>query len=260
MRPAKQEIQMVGACVMFQHSCGKLHVGDTIDVDARTWPGINQHGGAGRIMRKNDDGTFAVKYLVAGNREKSVKRCYIHKQDILASGTLHDQNKRTRRSRQFLSHEQAHESSSPGKISQKEAVKEQIRQPGRQNSNSAAPEIEVCSDPDSMQQQQEIRTVQPPSPSPDTKNNPSSSRIQEETTQVLDHRGVGVVLLSTGLSSDQSQKLEALAKQFGWRVSHVADNFDPAVSHVITKATPTNESKRAKHRTIKFMHAVLAGR
>jgi hypothetical protein len=38
-------------------------------------------------MKDNGDGSYAVKYTVAGNREKAVRRCYIHKQGDYAGKT-----------------------------------------------------------------------------------------------------------------------------------------------------------------------------
>lgn len=48
----------------------------TVTVEARTWTGINKHGGVGRLMKDNGDGTFNVKYLLGGS-ERRVDRCYI---------------------------------------------------------------------------------------------------------------------------------------------------------------------------------------
>ena len=36
-------------------------VGDTVEVQSRTWPGINKPGGAGRVVTVNADGTYFIK-------------------------------------------------------------------------------------------------------------------------------------------------------------------------------------------------------
>ncbi len=49
---------------------------DTVTVLSRTWPGVNKPGGAGRIWRVNDNGTYDIKYLLGGS-ERGVERQYI---------------------------------------------------------------------------------------------------------------------------------------------------------------------------------------
>ena len=63
-------------------------VGDIVEVEARTWPGINKHGGTGRITRvhrdttgdisNNDSGAvlYDVKYVLGGT-EKRVAAIYV---------------------------------------------------------------------------------------------------------------------------------------------------------------------------------------
>ena len=49
---------------------------DTVSVLSLTWPGVNKPGGAGRIWKVNEDGTYDIKYLLGGS-ERSVERQYI---------------------------------------------------------------------------------------------------------------------------------------------------------------------------------------
>ena len=51
-------------------------VGDQVEVESRTWPGINKPGGHGRVMKLNDDGTINVKYVLGGS-EKRVELKYV---------------------------------------------------------------------------------------------------------------------------------------------------------------------------------------
>ena len=51
-------------------------VGDNVNVEARTWSGINKPGGVGRVSKVNDDGTYNVKYALGGS-EKNVDRKWI---------------------------------------------------------------------------------------------------------------------------------------------------------------------------------------
>eukprot|EP00514_Thraustochytrium_sp_LLF1b_P010307 CAMPEP_0184551224 /NCGR_PEP_ID=MMETSP0199_2-20130426/24065_1 /TAXON_ID=1112570 /ORGANISM="Thraustochytrium sp., Strain LLF1b" /LENGTH=746 /DNA_ID=CAMNT_0026946319 /DNA_START=37 /DNA_END=2274 /DNA_ORIENTATION=- len=53
-----------------------LVIGDVVDVEARTWPGINKPGGVGKITKCHEDGTFNVSYVLGGS-EKKVERRYI---------------------------------------------------------------------------------------------------------------------------------------------------------------------------------------
>lgn len=47
-----------------------------VRVEARTWPGMNKHGGVGLIKKRNEDGTFNVR-MVLGGADNHVDRCYI---------------------------------------------------------------------------------------------------------------------------------------------------------------------------------------
>ena len=49
---------------------------DTVTVLSRTWPGVNKPGGAGRIWKVNDNGTYDIKYLLGGS-ERGVEKQYI---------------------------------------------------------------------------------------------------------------------------------------------------------------------------------------
>jgi hypothetical protein len=59
-----------------------FRVGDMVDVQARMWPGINRHGGVGRVMNVHQDEQGAlthvdVKYIVVGGRERLVPVEYV---------------------------------------------------------------------------------------------------------------------------------------------------------------------------------------
>ncbi|KDO27666.1 hypothetical protein SPRG_07296 [Saprolegnia parasitica CBS 223.65] len=60
--------------------------GQVVEVSARTWPGINKLGGTAWIVRRNDDGTYNVKYVLGG-REGRVDPAYIR-----SAGTSNDNN------------------------------------------------------------------------------------------------------------------------------------------------------------------------
>ena len=61
----------------------RLKKGDTVSVQSRTWPGMNKPGGAGRVWKVNDDGTYDVKYLLGGT-ERRVQVAYITKKDLVS--------------------------------------------------------------------------------------------------------------------------------------------------------------------------------
>eukprot|EP00977_Amphora_coffeiformis_P005662 scaffold1189_cov194-Amphora_coffeaeformis.AAC.19 len=53
-------------------------VGQLVQVQARTWPGINQPGGVGRITGCNTDGTrVSVRYVLDGRHEKEIETIYL---------------------------------------------------------------------------------------------------------------------------------------------------------------------------------------
>lgn len=56
-------------------SAEECSVGRLVKVEARTWPGINKHGGIGRILRLNED-EVDVQYVLGG-REKGVPLQYV---------------------------------------------------------------------------------------------------------------------------------------------------------------------------------------
>ncbi|KAI9992774.1 hypothetical protein PInf_014642 [Phytophthora infestans] len=71
---------------------GVLEVGTLVEVESRTWPGINKQGGAGRITRvhieKSNDGKgeeifYDVRYVVEGGFERHIEREYVHSSDFL---------------------------------------------------------------------------------------------------------------------------------------------------------------------------------
>ncbi|CAM9523514.1 unnamed protein product, partial [Choristocarpus tenellus] len=47
-------------------------VGDIVDVQARTSPGLNRPGGVARVSRVRDDGTYDVKYVVSRGGESGL--------------------------------------------------------------------------------------------------------------------------------------------------------------------------------------------
>ena len=52
-------------------------VGDLVDVQSRTWPGINKPGGAGRVLKVDtDNGMLDVKYTLGGS-EKAIAFKYV---------------------------------------------------------------------------------------------------------------------------------------------------------------------------------------
>ncbi|ETL36471.1 hypothetical protein L916_11546 [Phytophthora nicotianae] len=71
---------------------GVLEVGTLVEVESRTWPGINKQGGAGRITRvhreKSKDGEaedifYDVRYVVVGGFERHIEREYVHSSDFV---------------------------------------------------------------------------------------------------------------------------------------------------------------------------------
>ncbi|KAG2865425.1 hypothetical protein PC119_g8679 [Phytophthora cactorum] len=71
---------------------GMLEVGTLVEVESRTWPGINKQGGAGRITRvhrdtskdgETEDIFYDVRYLVVGGFERHIGREYVHSSDFL---------------------------------------------------------------------------------------------------------------------------------------------------------------------------------
>ncbi|KAG7390626.1 hypothetical protein PHYPSEUDO_007088 [Phytophthora pseudosyringae] len=70
---------------------GLLEVGMFVEVDSRTWPGINKQGGAGRITRVHNDKAkdgeaeeifYDVRYVLGGF-ERHIEREYVHSSRIL---------------------------------------------------------------------------------------------------------------------------------------------------------------------------------
>ncbi|GLD94780.1 hypothetical protein PINS_up003404 [Pythium insidiosum] len=51
-------------------------VGATVFVEARTFPGMNKMGGVGTVSKRNDDGTYNIKYILGGS-EKNVSPVYV---------------------------------------------------------------------------------------------------------------------------------------------------------------------------------------
>ncbi|TDH68439.1 hypothetical protein CCR75_006658 [Bremia lactucae] len=70
---------------------GLLKVGTLVDVESRTWPGINKQGGAGRITRvyrekscegESEEFFYDVRYVLGGF-ERKVERVYVHSSKLL---------------------------------------------------------------------------------------------------------------------------------------------------------------------------------
>mmetsp|Transcript_55017 Transcript_55017/g.133633 ORF Transcript_55017/g.133633 Transcript_55017/m.133633 type:complete len:1087 (+) Transcript_55017:1613-4873(+) len=66
-----------------------LAVGTVVNVEARTWPGINKHGGVGRITKLNTDSTYNVSYVLGG-KEAGVDAIFIKKIEIDTSDDERD--------------------------------------------------------------------------------------------------------------------------------------------------------------------------
>ena len=56
----------------------RFKVGDLVDVEARTWPGINKLGGRGFVKSVNSDNMYTVAYVLGG-KEDGVEVKYISK-------------------------------------------------------------------------------------------------------------------------------------------------------------------------------------
>ena len=71
---AKARMKELGAInsMTLSEMPSSLAVGAQVVVAARTWPGMNKPGGAGRILRANADGTYDIKYLLGGS-EKNIE-------------------------------------------------------------------------------------------------------------------------------------------------------------------------------------------
>lgn len=53
--------------------------GELVEVQARTWAGINKPGGAARVVSFSaDEGTYEVKYVLTGTKEKGVLPLYMN--------------------------------------------------------------------------------------------------------------------------------------------------------------------------------------
>ncbi|CAK9014593.1 Breast cancer type 1 susceptibility protein (RING finger protein 53) (RING-type E3 ubiquitin transferase BRCA1), partial [Durusdinium trenchii] len=49
-----------------------LQVGGHVTVARRMWPGVNKPGGVGKITKVNADGSFDVKYMLDGRRDRAI--------------------------------------------------------------------------------------------------------------------------------------------------------------------------------------------
>jgi len=62
-----------------------LAVGDVVNVQSRTWSGINKPGGVARITKLNGDGSYNVAYVLGG-REANVDAGFISRSDGTGNG------------------------------------------------------------------------------------------------------------------------------------------------------------------------------
>lgn len=66
----------------------KFNEGDLVEVQARTWAGINKPGGAARIISFSaEEGSYEVKYVLTGAREKGILSVYMTSLNIEALPT-----------------------------------------------------------------------------------------------------------------------------------------------------------------------------
>ncbi|RHY30760.1 hypothetical protein DYB32_004055 [Aphanomyces invadans] len=82
-----------------------FNVGDLVEVETRTWPGINKIGGAARVTRvyeENGDAVVDVRYFLGGS-ERAV--CI----DYVRPSSIYEKKSRQRRSRKFFHDEFANE-------------------------------------------------------------------------------------------------------------------------------------------------------
>lgn len=85
---------------------GPFAVGDLVDVIERTWVGVNKPGGAARILKVNDDGTYDVRYIINSGKERGIHDFFIRrpKEDLMADTTPgRSVKQRARRSRTSMS-------------------------------------------------------------------------------------------------------------------------------------------------------------
>lgn len=78
-----------------------IQVGTIVEVEARTWPGVNKHGGVGRVTSVNEDGTFNIAYVLGG-KESHVESTFVSKAEEIVSSESKSEGKpfgRRRRSR-----------------------------------------------------------------------------------------------------------------------------------------------------------------
>ena len=72
-----------------------------VNVQSRTWPGMNKEGGVGRITASNTDGTCNVAYILGTKKESNVDAVFIEKVDQggysseIPSGTVRRSKQRT---------------------------------------------------------------------------------------------------------------------------------------------------------------------
>ena len=82
-RPRAQSVPDRGSAAHGHSS--SLSVGDIVNVQSRTWSGINKPGGVARITKRNDDGSYNVAYVLGG-RESNVDAAFVSKSDDSGKG------------------------------------------------------------------------------------------------------------------------------------------------------------------------------
>lgn len=80
-------------------------VGDLVQVQARTWPGVNLHGGVGRITASHDGPRYDVRYVLGG-RERLVDAIFCQTSDLPNLGRQSPTRRDTTSSRRLARQQQ----------------------------------------------------------------------------------------------------------------------------------------------------------
>ena len=88
-QPNRKRAQSVPNRGTTVHCHSSLSVGDVVNVQSRTWSGINKPGGVARITKQNEDGSYHVAYVLGG-RETNVDAAFISKSDDSGRGKRRD--------------------------------------------------------------------------------------------------------------------------------------------------------------------------
>lgn len=73
------------------HQSSNFTVGQLVSVDSRTWPGINQQGGIGRVTGVGAR-AVSVKYVIDGRHEKEISVQYVHPHNLQQQAALRDRS------------------------------------------------------------------------------------------------------------------------------------------------------------------------